>query len=304
MSPAAVKPEGPDGPDGPAIATPPVPFFLLNGLEVHAVGEGGAVCACEVRSWLDGAAELGIQAAAVALADCALNYAVAYRPREGRYPVSLGLRLDFWAPPPASGSRLTGTAEVEQAGGDAFLVRGRIEGPEGVVATATLRTLLVANDARPGPAGPGSSPTVEVVPGPADPWPPAAGPVDAVLSLPAAGLADLRVHRVGDGIVELTARPGAPLERTEGVVHGGAVPILGQLAGAAALASAFPGAPAAFRLDTNTEFLRPTFVNAPITIRARVVHRSRRVAAIHAEVLNQDGKPTARVYETAMLGQG
>ena len=39
-----------------------------------------------------------------------------------------------------------------------------------------------------------------------------------------------------------------------------------------------------------------------MALRARVVHRSRRVVTTHAEIFNEDGKPTARVYETAMLG--
>jgi uncharacterized protein (TIGR00369 family) len=150
----------------------------------------------------------------------------------------------------------------------------------------------------------------ELVPLPADPWAQAAGPaeavdpVEAVLSLPAARLAGIRALRIGNGIVELAGRAGDQLERTEGVVHGGAVPVLGQLGCAAALASAFPDAAAPRRLDTNTEFLRPTLVDAPITIRARVVHRSRRVVVTHAEIVNEEGKPTARVYETAMTSPG
>ena len=89
------------------------------------------------------------------------------------------------------------------------------------------------------------------------------GFVETVLSLAAAHLCGLRLLRAGEGIVELAGRADAQLERTEGVVHGGAVPVLGQLACAAALASAFPEMPAPRRLDTNTEFLRPTLVEAP-----------------------------------------
>jgi uncharacterized protein (TIGR00369 family) len=295
--------------EGRSEATPPVPFFLLNGLEIHEVGEGGAVCSSEVRPWLAGAGELGIQAATIALADCVLNYSATHLLSGGSFPVSLGLRLDYWRHPPALGSGLTGHASLEAAVGDALLVRGRIEGPAGVLATATLRSMLVS---RSGPTGGASRSMVakrELVPIPPEPGPPpppagAGEALEAVLSLPAARLAGMRALRVGEGIVEVAGRAGAELERTEGVVHGGAVPVIGQLGCAAALASAFPDAPAPRRLDTNTEFLRPTLVDAPITIRARVVHQSRRVVVAHAEILNEEGKPTARIYETAMTTQG
>jgi uncharacterized protein (TIGR00369 family) len=248
-------------------------------------------------------AELGIQAATVALADCVLNYAAAHRSSGSRYPVSLGLRLDFWHPPPALGSLLSGTAAVEATTADSFLIRGQIDGPDRMLATATLRSLLVKHGLPPGPSRESTTPLVALVP------PPDEGPsegersLDAILSLPAAGLAGVRVLRTGDGSVELQARPGAALERTDGVVHGGAVPVLGQLGCAAVLARALPGVAAPRRLDTNTEFLRPTFVGAPLTIRARLVHRSRRVATTHAEILNEKGKPTARIYETVLVGE-
>ncbi len=310
MSGAAVGSQGRTEP------TPPVPFFLLNGLEILDVGEGGAVCSSEVRPWLEGTEELGIQAATVALADCVLNYSATHLLSGDSFPVSLGLRLDYWRLPPALGTGLTGHASLEAAVGDALLIRGRVEGPEGVLATATLRSMLVP---RGGPTGGASRSTVamrELVPLPTDPWPQPAGPagparpaewvdpVEAVLSLPASRLAGIRALRIGNGIVELAGRAGDQLERTIGVVHGGAVPVLGQLGCAAALASAFPDAAAPRRLDTNTEFLRPTLVDAPITIRARVVHRSRRVVVTHAEIVNEEGKPTARVYETAMTSPG
>ena len=285
----------------PAETTPTVPFFVLNRFEVLEVGEAGATCRTEVVPWLAGMEELGIQAATVALADCALNYAAAYRSSGERYPVSLGLRLDYWRAPPGLGTRLSGVSSIEAAVGDAFLVRGRIDGPDEVFATATLRSFLVRRGAPSGSFGGWDASRAQLVPAPEGPPAAMTGPLDAVLSLTAARQAGMRLIRSGAGIVELTARPDPALERTEGVVHGGAVPVLGQLGCAAAIALALPDAPAPQRLDTNTEFLRPTFVGAPITIRARLVHRSRRIVATHAEILNADGKPTARVYETALI---
>jgi uncharacterized protein (TIGR00369 family) len=295
-------PDAAINPEEPATTTPPVPFFLLNALEILEVGERGAVCASEVRPWLDGAAELGIHAATVALADCVLSYPAAYGAGGGRYPVSLGLRLDFWRPPPPLGSRLSGTASLELSTGEAFLTRGRIHGPDGELATATLRSLLVETGASTGSSERSVAPVAELVPPPGDSGPVARRPLDDVMGLAVARLAGMRVVGAGVGSVELAARPGAAWERTEGVVHGGAVPVLGQIGCAAALALARPAARAPLRLDTTTEFLRPTFIDAPLTIRARLVHRSRRVVVVHAEIRNEAGKPTARVYETALLG--
>jgi uncharacterized protein (TIGR00369 family) len=295
MSKAAVDPAE------PARTTPPVPFFLLNGLEILELGEQVAICASEVRPWLDGTAELGMHAATVALADCVLNYPAAHLARDGHFPVSLGLRVDYWRSPPALGSRLIGSASVDVSTGEAFLVRGRIDGPDGELATATLRSLLVKQGASDGSSHRSVAPVIELVPPPQESEPVGPPPLDAILGLAAARLGGLRLLRAGPDSVELAARPGAALERTEGVVHGGAVPVLGQLGCAAALALARPAAPAPRRLDTTTEFLRPTVVEASMTVRARVVHRSRRVAVVHAELRNEAGKPTARVYETVLL---
>jgi uncharacterized protein (TIGR00369 family) len=283
--------------DGTA-ATPAIPYFLLNQTQVVRVEGSGAEVAIEVRPWLDGTPDIGVHAATVTLADMMLTYGATTRMSAGLMPVSLGLRLDYWRRPAPVGTRLIGRAGVVEADGDVLLVRGQVEDDGQVLATATLRAVLTPIE--PVASVPSGAPlpraaVVAVVPTDG-PWVGPAGDVEGILRLRAAALFGLELVRAGDGVVELSARPGADLERTQGVVHGGAVPVMGQLACAAALASA--GLDQGRRLDTATEFLRPTAVGKPLRTLARVVHRSRRVAMVHAEVVNADGRPTARVYET------
>ncbi len=283
-----------------------VPFFLLNAFETLELGDGEATCTTVVTPWLDGAGELGIQAAATALADCALSFAAATQTDSGTMPVTLSMRLDFRGPPPRPGTRLTGTAAVRPAQGAQLLVQGSVEGPDGVVASASLRSLLIEwRPPAPAAGGPGAAPLraepVEIVRLPDEPWSPPAASVQDVLDLPAARLAGLSAVRVGDGLVELDATPAADFGRSQGMVHGGAIPVLGELACAAAFASALPAGVVPRRLDVATDYLRPMPVGVPLRVRARVVHRSRQVAMTHAELSSPEGKPLARVYETAAL---
>lgn len=280
--------------------TPVVPFFSLNHFELIGLEERTARCATEVTPWLAGTAELGIPAGALALADCLLSYgATSVRPAENVVTLSLGVEL--WGSPSRVGTRLTGSASVMPAEGPVLLVHGDIEAGGATVASCTLRAMIGRRDAAPPPAGDARPVTpIEIVPLPAGSWPPPAGPVDEVLALPAATAAGMACLRVGDGVVELSATPGPELARTAGSVHGGAVPILGELACAAALASAFPGVRPR-RLGVRVDYLRPTAVGRPAVLRARIVHRSRRVVMTHAEICNAEGKPTARIYDTSVI---
>jgi len=288
-------------PQTAAVPTPRIPFFELNRLEPLAAGGDEAVCATEVTAWLAGTPEMGIQAAACALGDAVHMYAASSRRKEGSMPVTVELRLDFWADPPPLGSRLVGRAAVEPATGDILLVRGQIEAGPTIVATGVVRALMAqAGDAPPQNAAAPRLPTVEIVPSIRGLHHDGQG-VDAVLQLPAARLARLELTALGEGAVELAASPGPELERTDGVVHGGAVVVLGSLVSACVLASdVSPGAHVR-RLGVSAEFLRPTPIGVPLRLRARVVHRTKRLANVHAEIASENGRPTARIYESVAI---
>lgn len=281
--------------------TPPIPFFHLNRLELLAAGDGTATCRTEVTEWLRGTPEIGMQAAAAALGDAVHMYAASSRRSEGSIPVTVDLRLDFWSDPPPLGSRLVGRARVEPTKGQILLVRGQIELGDAIIATGTVRAMM-ASAAGPNStsAGVSRAPSIELVP------PTAADrhldkEVDAVLELPAARLARLELAALGDGTIELTALPGQELERTEGVVHGGAVVVLGSLASAAVLASFMPSRARLRRLGLSGEYLRPTPIGVPLRLRARVAHRTKRTASVHAEIVTGNGRPTARIYESVAI---
>ncbi|MFI5045952.1 MAG: PaaI family thioesterase [Acidimicrobiia bacterium] len=279
-----------------------VPFFELIGLEVLHYGHGTAECATDVGPWLSGTAELGIHAAAVALADCVLSHAVTSVTPTEYVPATLRMSLDFLREPPPVGARLVGDARVDATVAGVVCVRGSLSCDRETVANATVKSVLVPVGQRGGNGGgPRSTAPVELPPLAPEPWTDPVGDPAAVLALPAAVANDLRLLRAGNGVVEVRAEPGAELARTWRMLHGGAVPILGQLAIAAALATAFPKVRAPRRLSVDADYLRPTPAGEPVTVRARVVHRSSRVAITDAEILNADGKPTARVHETSLL---
>jgi uncharacterized protein (TIGR00369 family) len=282
------------------VVTPPIPFFQLNRLEVLAAGNDEASCAIEVTEWLAGTPELGVQAAASALGDAVHMYAASSRRSEGSMPVTVDLRLDFWSDPPALGSRLVGRAWVEPSNGEVLLVRGQIESDQTIVATGVVRALITAVAGSPPPNGATRSPITELVP-PIQVMGRHDESAEAVLRLPAARLAGLELTALGEGTIEFSALPGRELERTGDVVHGGAVVVLGSLASAGVLAvSVSPGTPLR-RLGLSAEYLRPTPIGVPLRIRARIAHRTKRLASVHAEIATQNGKPTARIYESVEL---
>ena len=283
--------------DESAVATPAVPFFQLNNLTLLSLGDYDAACSSDVSGWLAGTPELGIQAGAAAFADCVLMYAATRCAMPGLMPVTVNMRLDFWRHPPALGTRMGARAAiVEPAESELLLVRGELQGPDGIVASATARSMLV----------PGAAPTAKTQEAlgahssPAKPWAHPSSALDPVLALPVSRQIGLEAIRVGDDVVELAAVPDPTLDRTRGVVHGGAVPVIGQLGCAAVLQLAMPGVHAR-RLDTTVEYLRPTLVNQPVRIRASITHQSRRLATTHAEIVSASGKPSARVSETVAL---
>lgn len=291
-------------PVDPAQLPSRTPFFDTIGLDVLEYGDGRAACTIDSTPWLDGASDFGIHAGTVGLADSLLAHAAASASSKGYIPVTLTMGLDFWRAPVDVGVRLAGTAAVEVIDDDLILVRGEMAAGGTTVATASLRSMLapVAHGTGRGSRFPGSRPpaAVELIPvGMSTSG--AVGDPAAVLALPIAASAGLELVHAGYGSVELTAEIGDDLARTMGVVHGGAVPIVGQVAIAAALATILPDSNAPRRLSLASEFLRPTPLSHPLTVRSRVVHRSRRIAMAHAEILDPQGKPTARIYETAMV---
>jgi uncharacterized protein (TIGR00369 family) len=300
---------------------------------IDAGSEGGrSACVVEIGPWLTGADELGIQSAVTGLADTALSYAsTAATP--GHLNVTLGLQVDFWRDPPPPGSRLTAAGLMQMQQGAVTLVHGQILLGDEILATASLRSMAtpmpVARALPTGEAAPPVEPpsaTADLaaaeraatgddpvpaaprigVPAPAhllqrisaDDQP---GDLAAVLALELATMCDTELVDVADGLVELRVVPPAAFERTVGVVHGGAVAALGQLAGAGAAQSALANGVRPRRLGVTIDYLRPTIVGEPLVIRAVVSHRSRRVILTDIDIFTDDGRRTARILERSVI---
>ncbi len=286
-----------------------LPFCDLNHLEVLEVGGGRARCATTVGSWLARSDEYGIPSAVAAIADMVLMYACSTRSTPGMMPVTATMRVDLWTDPPPVGSRLVGEAEVQGADGDLLLASGRIGVGGRTVASATVRSMLVPLVTGPGPSLPGATPDSPVVaetphPSATPTARPTAAPapaVDAVLALPAAVLAGLELVALGDERIDLKACPSADLERTGGVLHGGAIPLLSGLASSALLAATISPQQQTRRLDLTADYIRPTPMGTFLSVTSTIVQRTRRLIKIHSEILDVGGRTTARIYETAVL---
>jgi uncharacterized protein (TIGR00369 family) len=302
-----------------------VPYFELLRLVDASSADGRSACTMEVGDWLVGAGALGIQAAVTGFADCVLSYA-ATAPQPGDLNVTLGLQVDFWRAPPSIGSRLTGTAEVQSQQGAVALVLGRILEGDDVLATASLRAMTAPSPAsgrlpspspspshgtRSTPTGPSAArPDADLAPANARSagsgtahQPPLTGDRDLakVLALDLATMSGAEVVAVGEGTLRLRLVMPPTFERTVGIVHGGAVAAIGQLASAAAMQAALPVGVHPRRLSVTIDFLRPTLVGPPVEAVATVVHRSRRVIVMDVDLFTADGRRTARLTERAMI---
>ncbi len=291
-----------------------VPFFVLNELSVQAAGEGTAECRTEVLPWLDGTPELGIHAGVAGLMDIVLSYAASTSATATEMFVSLGMRIQAWEIPPPAGTRLSGSASVQTAHGGVVLTSGRIIADGVTVASGTLQSMSVprivptslagGEPARATAAAPlqssqraglvHASPDLRV-------RSPNAESLSEVVELPVSTMCGLRMERANGDQISLGVVPPPSFERTGGVVHGGAVPILGQLACAALIAATVDPDREARRTEFAVDYLRPAFIGRQYTLTAAVVHRSRRVMIIAGEVLDETGRMTSRYSETSIL---
>jgi uncharacterized protein (TIGR00369 family) len=128
-----------------------------------------------------------------------------------------------------------------------------------------------------------------------------AGELGRVLELRLATMSGADLTAVGDGVVHLRVASPPEFERTVGIVHGGAVAALGQLAGAAAMQAVLPKGVRPRRLGVAIDYLRPTPVDDALLVTAEVVHHSRRVIITEVVLATLAGRPTARVTERAVI---
>jgi uncharacterized protein (TIGR00369 family) len=298
----------------PINPAPRVPFFVLNQLSVTSAGDGIAECRTNVLPWLGGTPELGIHAAAAGLMDIVLSYAASTAATETEMFVSLGMRIQHWEAPPPVGTTLTGCASVLTDHAGMTLSSGRIQAGGVTFASGTLQSMSVPRIPGASPSGHDRSredraavsedtraPGVGQASSESHSRPREDESVAAILELPVSAMCGLRVERASPNQIDIAVVAPPSFERTGGVIHGGALPILGQLACAALIARTLDRGCEARRTEFAVDYLRPAFVGRPYALTAGVVHRSRRVMIVAGEVLDETGRLVSRYSETSIL---
>jgi acyl-coenzyme A thioesterase PaaI-like protein len=246
--------------------------FHIGGPEVMLRISGRAVSAergearIETGPWLaDPAAGVNRAALAVALDDVT-GYVVDAGSPDGRWPVSLGIRMDFVADPPLDGTPLTVTGEIVARGERGAMTTGTVSDPSGrPLATVVQRSHLV--DA---PTVPGAHATAEVLDAPVS-------PVREQLGL------------VSTAADVLTMAPTALSANGMGSVHGGILICASELA-------AMSSVEANGQLRTTSidiTYVRPCNAADTTTFTSETLHRGRSLSVVRVVSANSSGKPSS-----------
>ncbi|MGW5519190.1 PaaI family thioesterase [Nocardia africana] len=253
-------------------ASAPIPGFLISGAEallrVAPVGLSPerAELSVEAGPWLRDPVAGFCRAALAVPLDDVTGYIVAAGSPRGRWPVSLGIRLDLLADPPVDGSRLVVTGELIARDDRGGTTRGLVTDAAGTaLALITQRSHLVPVD---------EPPTTPAVP----------------FSTPAntATIRDaLGIRAAGRGVVEVP--PGPFAANGMGNVHGGILICASELAAMSAL-----GATGDYRSTSiDIVFVRPGNADDVTTFCADVVHTGRSLAVVRVTASNSSDKACA-----------
>ena len=196
--------------------------------------------------------------------DDVTGYVVASGTPTGWWPVSLGIRLDFFADPPTAGGPMMVTGELIARDETSGTTRGSVVDAGGnAIALVTQRSHLVSVESRPTTR----DVSVDV-------------PADDV-SIRAA----LRIRDGAAGVVEMP--PNMLAANGMGNVHGGVLVIGSELAAMSALEAS-----GEFRTTSiDIAYVRPGDGRNTVTFDADVLHRGRSAAVIAVTASNSSGKP-------------
>lgn len=216
--------------------------------------------------WLrDPVAGLSRGSLGVALDD-ATGYVVASGTEEGKWPVSLSIRVDFLADPPVDGSSMAVTGELVALDDRGGTTRGAVVDHVGrPLALVTQRSHLVAVDSRPTSSGLNFD-----------------LPSDDVTVRDALGFRGSTA-----GVVELP--PSSLAANGMGNVHGGVL-----ICGAEFAAMSAIDAGGVLRTTSiDIAYIRPGDASGTTVFRSEVLHRGRSLAVCRVEAVNESGKPCA-----------
>lgn len=198
--------------------------------------------------------------------DDVTGYVVAAGTDADRWPVSLGIRLDFLADPPIDGTRMSVTGELIARDDRGGTTRGAVADDSGrPIALVTQRSHLIAVSTRPS----SSTANFDL-------------PAGEMTVRDALGFRDVAV-----GVVELP--PTSLAANGMGNVHGGVL-----ICGSEFAAMSAVGAGGVLRTTSiDIAYVRPGDASSITTFRAEVVHQGRSLAVIRVAAANSSGKPCA-----------
>ncbi|PYE12336.1 uncharacterized protein (TIGR00369 family) [Williamsia limnetica] len=221
--------------------------------------------------WLRDGDRVGRAALAVVFDDVT-GYVVAAGAEDGRWPVSLGMHLDFLSDPPTDGSTLRARGELLRRDVGGGWTTGRVTNEKGeVLVVATQRSHLVATDR------PVVRPSTVIPAGTTDDR-----PLREIL-----GVAGSAHHDDRSRTLELP--PSDMIANTKGSVHGGVLVCVVEMAAMQALEAG----PRLELSSIDVAFLRPCDAGEAVTFRAEVVHSGRTLQLVRVAAENVHGKTCA-----------
>lgn len=247
-----------------------VPEFVVGGAErllrvsAATMSADSARFTASAGAWFSDPVVGVCRAALAVVLDDVTGYVVAASSPSNRWPVSLGIRLDFLADPPLTGDPMNATGALVARDSTSAITRGEVAAADGsVLALITQRSHLVVVEAAP------TTPRIA-----------AASPGDGVPLRQALGIREPAV-----GEIELPPSPFAANGMNN--VHGGIL-----IAGMEFAAISALGAAGQLRTASiDTAFVRPADAGRSTTFAARVRHRGRSVSVVDVTATGGAGKP-------------
>lgn len=303
---------------------PPPPLTILAGLRVSDVGLGTATMTMPCTGWWQSA--VGVYTAGVLafLADGALGSAVMTAAPPAMGMTTTGMALNFVRPATMRSSRLIGRGRVVHATRMQALSVAEIDDGRGrLLAHGTSRGLLFPLDAAmlPSPAEQDRDESTE------EPEPfrlEAEGEVfgqeyfnahDGLEILRSIAAGDftppvmrymgLRITQVDTGVAEATFSASHWLLNAFGVLYGGALALVADLAMTSAIWTLLPRGTSFAPLDMAISFLRAVPAHGgDVRVRASVTHSGRTIAAATCKTFDARDKLVATAVETMLVLPG
>ena len=302
---------------------PAPPLTVLADVRVSDVGLGTATMTMPCTPWWQSAAGVYTAGVLAFLADGALGCAVLTAAPPGFGMTTTGMALNFVRPATLRSRALIGRGRVVHATRNQALSEAQIEDGRGrLLAHGTSRGLLFPLDA--GMLRGAAAQHDESVKEP-EPFRLAAeGEVfgqeyfnahDGIEILRSIAAGDftppvmrylgLRVTQIDEGVAEVTVRASRWLLNAYGVMYGGALALVADLAMNSAIWTLLPRATSFAPLDLTISFLRAVpATGGEVRVRAGVTHSGRTIAAATCQLVDERDKLVATAVETLLILPG